>query len=113
MYPRQRVVKAVSLVAHTDEDGGGKPLAAPQLMAPLVTALLGCSFDASAVGTVPHRPELPGWIVLQERTSLRGETALQSGYDLKSHCGLQVLGGTSWAGTNYEVAAHATITLCK
>jgi len=64
----------------TAEAGGGAPLAAPQLMAPFVTALLGCSFDASAVGTVPHRPELPGWIVLHDQTS-HGMRPLRSRHD--------------------------------
>ena len=57
----------------TIDEGGGAPLAAPQLMAPLVTALLGCSLDVSAVGTVPHRPALPGWMVLRAHSS-RGVT---------------------------------------
>ena len=70
---RRHVIRAVNSW-RTAEAGGGAPLAAPQLMAPLVTALLGCNFDASAVGTVPHRPELPGWIVLHEQMSSRNET---------------------------------------
>ena len=50
--------------------GGGKALAAPQLMAPLTTALLGCTFEASEDGTAPQSPVLPGLIVLRADTSV-------------------------------------------